>query len=96
MGWLAGTSEGGAAPYAQRAHQGNVTFTPDGNTSNQVFVDWMASAPETRGYPSSASDVVSLLVFDHQMPAINLMTRVNFLWRRASFEWRVLTIARTS
>jgi hypothetical protein len=86
-GWLV-TSEGGAAPYAQRAHQGNITFTPDGNTSSQVFVDWMASAPETRGYPSSASDVVSLLVFDQQMPAINLMTRLNFLWRRASYEGR--------
>jgi hypothetical protein len=86
-GWLV-TSEDGAAPYAQRAHQGNITFTPDGNTSSQVFVDWMASAPETRGYPSSASDVVSLLAFDHQMPAINLMTRLNFLWRRASVEGR--------
>ena len=86
-GWLV-TSEDGAVPYAQRAHQGNITFTPDGNTSNQVIVDWMASAPETRGYPSSASDVVSLLAFDHQMPAINLMTRLNFLWRRASFEGR--------
>ena len=48
----------------------------------------MASAPETRGYPSSASDVVSLLVFDQQMPTINLMTRLNFVWRRASFEGR--------
>jgi hypothetical protein len=86
-GWLV-TSEGGTAPYAQRAHQGNITFTPDGNTSNQVFVDWMASAPETRGYPSSASDAMSLLAFDHQMPAINLMTRLNFLWRRASVEGR--------
>jgi hypothetical protein len=86
-GWLV-TSEGVAAPYAQRAHQGNITFTPDGNTSSHVFVDWMASAPEARGYPSSASDVVSLLAFDHQMPAINLMTRLNFAWRRASSEGR--------
>jgi hypothetical protein len=86
-GWMV-TSEGVAAPYAQRAHQGNITFTPDGNTSSQVFVDWMASDPETRGYPSSASDVVSLLAFDHQMPAINLMTRVNFAWRRATSEGR--------
>jgi predicted DCC family thiol-disulfide oxidoreductase YuxK len=86
-GWLV-TSEGVAAPYAQRAHQGNITFTRDGNTSSQVFVDWMASAPEARGYPSSASDVVSLLAFDHQMPAINLMTAVSFAWRRATAEGR--------
>jgi len=86
-GWLV-TSEGVAAPYAQRAHQGNITFTPDGNTSSHIFVDWMTSDPEARGYPSAASDVVSLLAFDHQMPAINLMTRLNIAWRRATSEGR--------
>src|SRR5262245_41904871 len=32
-GWFV-TSEGVAAPYAQRAHEGNITFTPNGSTSN--------------------------------------------------------------
>ena len=86
-GWLV-TLEGEAPPYAQRAHQGNITFSAEGNTSSQVFIEWMASAPESRGYPSLSSDIVSLLVFDHQMPAINLMTRLNFQWRRANGEGR--------
>ena len=52
-------------PYAQRAHAGNITFSR-GATSNQVFVDWLNSAPEMRGYLRPHSDIVSLLVFDHQ------------------------------
>jgi hypothetical protein len=82
-GWFV-TSEGAAAPYAQRAHAGNITFSGRGITSNQVFVDWINSSPETRGYLSSSSDIVSLLVFDHQMHAINLMTRLNWESRVAS------------
>jgi hypothetical protein len=76
-GWFV-TQEGVAAPYAQRAHEGNITFTPAGTTSSQVFVDWMNSAPESRGYLSASSDIVGLLVFDHQMHAINLLTRLNW------------------
>jgi len=82
-GWFV-TQEGAAAPYAQRAHEGNITFTPTGTTSSQVFVDWMNSAPESRGYPSASSDIVGLLVFDHQMHAINLLTRLNWESRVAN------------
>ena len=82
-GWLV-TSEGVAPPYAQRAHQGNITFSPEGNTSSQVFIEWMAAPPESHGYLSESSDIVSLLAFDHQMPAANLMTRLAFEWRRAA------------
>ena len=76
-GWFV-TSAGEPAPYAQRAHEGNITFSGRGNTSNQVFVDWLNSSPETRGYLSASSDIVALLVFDHQMHAINLLTRLNW------------------
>jgi hypothetical protein len=76
-GWFV-TSEGVPAPYNQRAHEGNITFSLRGNTSSQVFIDWMSSSPETRGYLSAQSDIVSLLVFDHQMHAINLLTRLNW------------------
>jgi hypothetical protein len=76
-GWFV-TSEGVPAPYNQRAHEGNITFSLRGNTSSQVFIEWMSSAPETRGYLSPQSDIVSLLVFDHQMHAINLLTRLNW------------------
>ena len=75
-GWFV-TSEFGAAPYAQRAHFGNLTFTDRGVTSNQAFVEWLDSAPETRGYLSPLSDVVGLLVFDHQVHAINLLAKMN-------------------
>lgn len=82
-GWFV-TSAGEPAPYAQRAHEGNITFSGRGNTSNQVFVDWLSSSPETRGYLSASSDIVALLVFDHQMHAINLLTRLNWESRVAS------------
>ena len=49
-----------------------------------MFVDWHNSSPETRGYLSSSSDIVALLVFDHQMHAINLLTRLNWESRVAS------------
>src|SRR6185295_8215567 len=82
-GWFV-TSDPFALQYAQRAHTGNITFSGRGNTSNQVFVDWLNSSPETRGYLSSLSDIVALLVFDHQMRAINLLTRLNWESRVAS------------
>src|SRR5207244_9780747 len=40
----------------------------------------------TRGYLSTNSEIVSLLVFDHQMRAINLMTRLNWEARVAASE----------
>jgi hypothetical protein len=82
-GWFV-TLEGADAPYATRAHEGNITFSGRGTTSNQVFVDWRNSSPETRGYLSASSDIVALLLFDHQMHAINLLTRLNWTSRIAS------------
>jgi hypothetical protein len=82
-GWFV-TSEDAAPPYAQMAHRGNITFSGRGNTSNQVFVDWLGAAPEARGYLSGSSDIVALLVFDHQMYAINLLTRLNWESRVAA------------
>jgi hypothetical protein len=81
-GWYV-TSEGAAAPYPTRSHLGNITFAGR-TTSDEVFVDWLNSAPETRGYLSASSDVVSLLAFDHQMHAINLLTRLNWESRVSS------------
>jgi hypothetical protein len=75
-GWLVTSDD--PLPYSQRAHAGNITSTQRGDTSNQVFVDWLASTPETRGYLTAGSDIVALLAFDHQMHAINLLTRLNW------------------
>jgi hypothetical protein len=82
-GWFV-TAEGAALRYAQRAHAGNITFGAAGTTSNEVFVKWINGSPETRGYLSPSSDIVALLVFDHQMHAINLLTRLNWEARVAS------------
>ena len=81
-GWFV-TSEA-LTPYGQRAHAGNITVSGGGTTSNQVFVEWMRSAPETRGYLSPSSDIIALLVFDHQMHAINLLTKLNWESRVAA------------
>lgn len=78
------TSEGAAAPYAQRGHLGNITFSERGNTTNGAFIDWLYGSPESRAYPLPTSDIVSLLMFDHQTHAINLMTRLNWESRVAS------------
>ena len=75
-GWFV-TSEDAPPPYSQLAHAGNITFSGRGDTSNQVFVDWMNSTPETRGYLSASSDIAALLVFDHQVRATNLLTKLN-------------------
>jgi hypothetical protein len=82
-GWFV-TSEDAAPPYAQMAHRGNITFSGRGDTSNQIFVDWLNSSPDTLGYASSSSDIVGLLLFDHQMHAINLLTRLNWESRVAA------------
>jgi len=76
-GWFV-TQDAASVPYAQRAHAGNITTSARGETSNQVLVDWMNSEPERRGYLSPLSDIVALLVFDHQAHAINLLTRLNW------------------
>jgi len=64
--------------YNQRAHAGNITFEPGGVFSNQVFVNWEAAPPEALRYPTATSDIVALLIFDHQMRAANLITRLNW------------------
>jgi hypothetical protein len=76
-GWFV-TQDLASVPYAQRAHAGNITTNAQGETSNQAMVDWMNSAPERRGYLSPLSDIVALLVFDHQAHALNLLTRLNW------------------
>ena len=81
-GWYV-TSEA-VTPYGQRAHAGNITSTGREITSNHVFVEWMRSAPDTRGYLSPYSDIVALLTFDHQMHAINLLTKLNWESRVAA------------
>ena len=42
----------------------------------------------TRGYSSNESDIAALMIFDHQMRAMNLLTRLNWETRVALGEGR--------
>jgi hypothetical protein len=75
--------------YGGIGHMGNVTtsvhpISGPVATSNEVFIDWINSAPERRGYPSPDSDIAALMVFDHQVRAVNLLTRLNWESRVAA------------
>lgn len=81
-GWFV-TKNISTAQYAQLGHLGNVTVTVHPTSgpaiiSDHVFIEWLDSAPEARGYPSAGSDIAALLAFDHQSYAINLITRLNW------------------
>jgi hypothetical protein len=86
-GWFV-TGDYSARPYSGIAHMGNLTATlyPSGRyaLSNQVFIDWLGSDARNRGYLSADSDIAALMVFDHQMHAINLLTRLNWESRVAA------------
>jgi hypothetical protein len=87
-GWFV-TGRYTAPPYAGVLHRGNTTLmlhptSGPAITSNEVWIEWMAGTPETDGYLSGSSDIASLLIFDHQMHAINLLTRVNWEARVAA------------
>lgn len=92
-GWFVTTSLS-TPPYQQLGHLGNLTIAAypgdDGPAivSNRALVRWLDSAPEGRGYLSPVSDLAALLVFDHQMHAMNLLTRLNWEWRIAAAEGR--------
>jgi hypothetical protein len=97
-GWFV-TSSLSTPPYQQLGHLGNLTIAAypgdDGPAivSNRALVRWLDSAPETRGYLSSVSDLAALLVFDHQMHAMNLLTRLNWEWRIAAADGRARVTA---
>ena len=81
-GWFV-TGSYDAPAYIGVAHMGNVTVavhptSGPATTSNEVFVQWLASTPQARGYASHDSDIANLMLFDHQARAINLMTRLNW------------------
>jgi hypothetical protein len=70
-------------PYNGVVHMGNVTVSHDpaadpANASNEMFIQWLNSKPETRGYVSSESDITPLMLFDHQTHVVNLLTRLNW------------------
>ena len=62
-------------------HMGNAVVNSDGtpaSTAPTLNVTSLEGRFDTAGYPSPFSDIVSLMVFDHQMHMINLLTRVGW------------------
>jgi len=92
-GWFV-TSSVSTPPYQPLGHLGNLTvaeYGAEGDSaivSNHALVRWLESAPESRGYLSPSSDLAALLIFDHQVHAMNLLTRLNWEWRVATAEGR--------
>ncbi|HVY83043.1 MAG TPA: hypothetical protein VG994_18810 [Steroidobacteraceae bacterium] len=71
----------------KQAHLGNIIFKPGDVRENQVVnlpaiqrtnLDTLDGLLDTRPYPSDKSDIVALLVFEHQVNVENLVTRANF------------------
>jgi hypothetical protein len=82
-----------APVYGGFGHMGNVTTAvhPTSGpvtTSNEVLIEWQNSSAVTRGYSSNESDIAALMIFDHQMRAMNLLTRLNWETRVAMGEGR--------
>jgi hypothetical protein len=75
--------------HGRKEHMGNVTVAEytsaePSTTSNEAFVRWLNSDSDALGYPSHESDIVSLMLFDHQTHAVNLLTRLNWESRVAA------------
>ena len=73
-----------------RVRAGNVFETPDpGKTLN-----WPSFAGkfDTTGYLSTQSDIVALMVFEHQMHMLNLLSRIGWEARVADYQKRTGTI----
>lgn len=81
-GWFV-TAHADEPHYSPLGHLGNITLMRHADSgpsivNNHVFVEWMNSDPESRGHLAPQSDLAALLVFDHQMHAMNLLTRLNW------------------
>lgn len=91
-GWFV-TGQASAPPYGPLGNLGNVTVTPHPSSgpailSNHVLIEWLNRPSGVDRYPASDSDLAALMTFDHQMHAINLMTRLNWDARVAAAEGR--------
>jgi hypothetical protein len=93
-GWFV-TGDYDAPPYRGVDHMGSVSTTVHpargdvASMSNEVLIRWMDDDVAGRGYLSHQSDIAALMVFDHQMRAINLLTRLNWETRVAGYDGRI-------
>jgi hypothetical protein len=92
-GWFV-TGRYDLAPYGGVTHMGNVatalhpTADREAGTSNEILFRWLEADATALGYASHESDIAALMVFDHQMRAINLLTRLNWESRVAAHDGR--------
>src|SRR5437667_1171504 len=75
-------------------HMGNATVKdfekPESMiTDETLHLKSLESTFDTRGYPTNQSDIVALMVFDHQARMLNLLTRVGWEVRVALYEQRL-------
>ena len=71
-------------------HMGNATVRDVEKPASMITGDTLNLASledrfDTRGYPSARSDIVALMVFEHQVHAANLLVRVGWDARVAQF-----------
>jgi hypothetical protein len=81
-GWFV-TGQATAPPYGPLGHLGNLTVTPHPTSgpailSNHVLIEWLNRPQGEDRYLGSDSDLAALMTFDHQMPGLNLLTRLNW------------------
>ena len=90
-GWFV-TGKYDVAPYGGVTHIGNIATAMHpvndraAGSSNEVLFQWMETNASALGYPSHESDIAALLLFDHQMRAINLLTRFGWEARVAAHD----------
>jgi len=71
-------------------HMGNATFADSGEPSGAAGTpESLAGKFDTSAYLTPYSDVVALMVFEHQAHLINLLTRVGWEVRYAMYEGRL-------
>ena len=93
-GWFV-TGASTAPPYGPLGHMGNLVHMRRPDEGPEILADmpfraWLGQAPEARRYLSEQSDISALLTFDHQMPGLNLITRLQWDARVAAYEGRAL------
>lgn len=91
-GWFV-TGHASMPPYGPLGHLGNTTVTPHPTSgpaifSNHVLIEWLNRPAATDKYLASDSDLAALMTFDHQMHALNLLTRLNWEARVAAASGR--------
>lgn len=69
--------------HGQSRHMGNVPVAPDDKGKSKIanpraVLDSVKGQFELTGYPTAYSDVVALLVLDHQTHMTNLLTRIGW------------------